>query len=223
MAAAYAKRILQDEREMRDQVLWTDRKERTITVSSCGVLPVSRLMPHLTQSFREKSILTEIISDTSLITRLKNRECQIAILHERATDPQIFTQHYCDEQLMISVPQHHPLVKRNSLKAEDLQGLSILMFDLGYWVKLCKDKMPKTFFMIQNDADTMDELVDASALFVLNFDQMLTDGYVAPERVDLPLDESYAKVSYFVACLDSEKEHYASFFNGVRSEVFATP
>ena len=218
VVAEYARRILADEREMLERAYEADRRERTLILGSCGVMAVNHLIPVLTQSFSGKSILTEIAPDEVLLARLKNRSCQFAVLHDRPADPAVFYQRYLREQIYISVPDSHPLASRTELTAVDLEGCSILTFDVGFWVGLCRERLPHTSFLIQTDADTMIELVEASDLFVFNSDQMLRDGYIPPRRKNLPLKEDFADVVYYVACLDSEKTRYTSFFNAIRAD-----
>ena len=112
-----------------------------------------------------------------------------------------------------------PLANRDVLRAEDLKGLSLLTFDVGFWVGLCRRKLPQTAFLVQTDVDAMDELVSASNLPVFNSDRMLEDGYVPEDSVSIMLDEDFARTVYYVACLDAEKDRYASFFSAVRAET----
>lgn len=219
VAAEYARRVLEDEREMLTAVYDADRWEHTLTLGSCGILAVNHLIPVLTQSFTGKSILTEMAPDKALFSRLKNRNCQLVVLHEKPADNGIFCQRYLREQIYISVPDAHPLAAKQELHSADLAGCSILAFNLGFWVPLCREKLPNTSFLIQTDADTMDELVDVSNLLVFNSDQMLADGYVPEGRKNLPLREDFASAVYYVCCLESEKARYASFFSAIRSEA----
>lgn len=220
VVAEYARRILDDEKEMRIRAIETDRRTHMITLGSCIVVAVNHLVPILTQSFRDKSILTEIAPDEVLIDRLKNHSCQLAVLHEHPKDKTLFCQRYFSEQLYISLPREHPLAVKKELTAADLEGLSILTFDVGFWVDLCKMKMPGTSFLIQTDADAMHELVNASSLPVFNSDRMMEDGYIPDNSVSLKLAEDFCSTTYYVACLDSEKSRYNAFFSSVRAEVF---
>lgn len=217
VAAEYAARILSDQQEMLDRTIAVDRQKRILTLGSCGVLAVNHLIPVLTQTFREKSILTEIAEDEVLLTRLKNRSCQLAVLHHSPRDPAIFSQRYLQEQIYISVPEDHALAAKEFLTVADLTGIRILAFDVGFWISLCQEAMPDTVFMVQTDADTMDELVDASSLFVFNSDRMLQDGYIPEGRVNIKLNEDFAYTAYYIACLDSEKSRYTSFFSAIRA------
>ena len=219
VVAEYARRILEAEQEMELRAVEADRREHTVTLGACAVVAVNHLIPLLTQCFRDKSILTEMAPDDALVTRLRNRACQLVVLHEPPEDRSIFCQRYFTEQLYISLPKAHPLANRDVLRAEDLKGLSLLTFDVGFWVGLCRRKLPQTAFLVQTDVDAMDELVSASSLPVFNSDRMLEDGYVPEDSVSIMLDEDFARTVYYVACLDAEKDRYASFFSAVRAET----
>ena len=219
VVAEYARRILDNVREMEMRAVETDRRMRMITLGSCVCAAINHLVPLLTQNFRDKSILTEIAEDEVLIERLKNHSCQLAVLHQRPDDSSLYCQRYFSEQIYISLPKDHPLANQKMLSADDLKDLSILTYDVGFWVGLCRQKMPRTSFLIQTDPDTMEQLVIASSLPVFNSDRMLADGYVPPDSVSLKLDEPFAQADYYISCLDSEKSRYGAFFNAIRAEL----
>ncbi|MBE5834385.1 MAG: LysR family transcriptional regulator [Butyrivibrio sp.] len=219
VVANYAARILEDEQEMLLRAIETDRRDRTLNLGSCGLLSINRIVPILTQNFPDKSILTEVNTDENILRQLHNQTYQLGILHGLPKDKSIFSQRYISEQIYISVPLDHPLASKESLKKEDLKKSSVLTFDVGFWVQLFKDKMPDTSFYIQNDVDAMDELVEASSLLVFNSNQMIADGYTSESRVNIVLDEPFASTTYYLACLDSEKNKYDSLFNSLRWEA----
>lgn len=136
----------------------------------------------------------------------------------KKTDKSLYFQRYLSEQIYISISTDHPLATKSSLKTEDLAGLGILTFDVGFWVPLFRKEMPQTAFHVLSDVDAMDELVFASSQPIFNSDQMLSDGYIAGDRINIPLNEPFAKATYYIGCLDSEKQKYSSFFNSLRSE-----
>lgn len=219
-AAEYAARILRDEQEMIDAVSEEDRRQRTITVGSCSTAPLNHLVPILRRSFPEKSILSELSLEEKMMASLRNHIYQFAVFPSQPDDPRLFSQHFLDEQLYISIPSGHPLVKKKTLHSEDLNGLSILAFAIPFWIDSIHACLPDSLLMVQNDMDVMDELVANGKLLVLNSDLMLKDGYVPEDSVSLPVDEDFAKVSYYVTCLDSEKERYRQVFNLIRSHSF---
>lgn len=219
-AARYARRILDDEREMTEQIATTDRSLRSIVLGSCAPMPVIRLTPVLQMNFPEKTIITEIqTEDETLIRGLKNRTVQMAVLHAQPDDPGIFCQRYLQESLCLYVPAEHPLSARRSVSLEELKKYRILMFrHVGFWKKACEKAIPPYNLLIQDSMDAMDELSDSSTIAMFNSDVMMKEGYVSGSRKAIPISDPEMHTVYYVACLDSDKERYRSVFSTVRDE-----
>lgn len=216
VAADYARRILEDERQMMQATLNEDRKQNIITVDACTLLGTEKINALVRQYFSDKSIMTEVADDGVMINRLKNRTCQLALLHHLPNDKHLLCQYYGNENACISLPQDHPLAKKSKLTADDLAGLSILAFNIGFWIPVFKENLPKSLIMVQTDRDTMDSLVESPDLLVFNTDRLVENDYVLKGRVNVPVDESFAHADLYLACLRSEKERYQPLFNAVR-------
>ena len=220
LTAVYARNILEEERKMIAHVTDFDRSLRVITLGACATVPITHLMPLLQHHFPEKSILAETADDKTLITRLKNRSSQLVVLHELPSDKSLFCQRYLHEQLYISVPKDSPLSDRSGVSMKDLKGLNILVHRYsGFWLDICRENLPDANLLIQDNMEALAELVEASSLPVFNSSVMLANGYVPPNRVNLPVTDVYASVDYYITCLVSEKKKYSSLFNAVRVEM----
>ncbi|WP_321433675.1 LysR family transcriptional regulator [Trichococcus flocculiformis] len=220
VAAEYAERVLASDRELIERVLSFDRGLRTIHIGACTPFPVNELIPILQEQFIGKTISSEIEDDTILLAGLKNHLYQLVILHEKPTDKALFTQRYLEEQLYISVSEGHPLAKQDSVSFQDLLGIRILVSGgVGFWMTVCKEKLSPSDLLVQSNMDAMDELVEASSLPIFNSDQMLLRGYDIPGRVSIPINDAEAHVTYYIACLASEKNKYSSVFSAVRSSL----
>ncbi len=93
LAADYAARVLQADREMIERVTAFDRSRRTISIGSCAPFPLQEMIPVLQDNMIGMAITSEIIDeDERLITGLKNRTYQLVILHEKAEYDDIFCQ-----------------------------------------------------------------------------------------------------------------------------------
>ncbi|MEE8885807.1 MAG: LysR family transcriptional regulator [Eubacteriales bacterium] len=219
-AARYARRILDDEREMTEQIAATDRSLRSIVLGSCAPMPVIRLTPVLQMDFPEKTIITEIqTEDETLIRGLKNHTVQMAVLHAQPDDPGIFCQRYLRESICLYVPEGHPLAGKASVSLEELKDYRILMFrHVGFWKRICEQVIPASDLLIQDSMDAMDELSDSSTIAMFNSDVMMKEGYVSGGRKAIPISDPEMHTIYYVACLDSEKERYRSVFSTVRDE-----
>ena len=166
------------------------------------------------------AITTEIAGDTQIIHNLKSGLYQLAILHAVPDDTTFVCQRYLDEQLYITVPREHPLATKKEVFFQDLEGIPILTSgNTGFWLDLCRARLKEANLLIQNFPDAMTELVDASILPVFNSDRMLERGYNIPGRISVPISDPEAKVTYYVACLATERMRYAPVFHAVRSMV----
>ena len=218
VAVRYAEKVLEADREMVDRTVAFDRSMRTIVVGSCAALPVNTLMPLLQDRFNGKAITTEISADDRLLAGLKKRVYQLVILHEYPADNNIFCQKYIDEQLYITLPSDHAIASRKTLAFADLEGMSILAHgSSGFWLDRCRQNLKNTKLLIQDSIDMLHELLESSSLPAFNSDRAVEYGYESQGRVTIPLTDEAAHVTYYLACLDSEKAKYRSIFHAVRS------
>lgn len=220
IAAEYARRALDANRDMISRVIFFDRSLRTVNVGSCTPFPVNRVMPVLQERLPGKTITTEIADDEHLITGLKNTSYQIAILHQDPDDRNIFCQRFIQENLYISLPEAHPLASKESVSFEDLRGIRILMDGtVGFWKDIVLLKLSESDLLIQNSFDALDELVEASSLPVFNSDQFLSQGYEPEGRKSIPISDPEVHVTYWLAALSSEQKTYRSIFNAARGNL----
>ena len=221
LAADYARRALEANREMTERVTAFDRSLRTVSIGSCSPFPVNSLMPILQEHLPGKTISTELVeSDDRLMAGLRSHLYQLVILHTWSEEKDLLCQRYMEEQLYISLAEDHPLASRDHVTFEDLKGLRILMTaHVGFWMDITKKKLNPSDLLIQNSMEALGELIDASRLPFFNSDQMLKAGYQPPDRVALPITDPDAHSTYWIACLASEQLKYRSVFSAVRGSV----
>lgn len=220
VAAKYAERVLEANREMIEMTAAYERSQRAIVLGSCSPFPSRELMPILQDCFREMAITAVIVDDDKLISGLKNRIYQLAVLHRVPDDPAVFYQRFVDEQLCITVPEEHPFAGRETISFQELSGISILANgDSGFWLDICQQNMNKANLLVQNDLATMREVVDASSIPAFNSNRMIERGYITPGRISIPIIDEAAHVTFYLSCLNSEKRKYNSVFNAVRSTI----
>lgn len=224
IAAHYAARILDDEREMLDRMAQKERSLKSIVLGSCAPMPITRLVPVLQMQFPEKSIVTELNSeDDALLRSLKNRSSQLVILHEEPKESGIFFQRYINESIFLYVPKDHPFAKKKSVTLKEISYLHIIVLrHIGFWLKICESAIPVSNLLIQDSMDAVDELAGSSTIAMFNSDAMLMEGYEYEGRVPVPISDPEMTATYYAACLESEKEKYRAFFNSVRAEAMKT-
>lgn len=222
VAAEYARRALDSNRDMIERVVSFDRSLRSVSVGSCAPFPVNEIMPVLQEHLGGKTISVEINSDAHLVSGLKNHLYQIAILHENPDDKSLFCQRFLEEKLYISLPKENPLAKKKSATWDDLKNLRILMDGTsGFWKDIAQSHLPPENLLVQNSFDALDELVEASALPVFNSDQFLKKGYEPSGRVSVPVEGKDAHAVYYLAALNAEQQKFRSIFNAVRGTAIS--
>ena len=143
LAAEYAQRVLETDREMLERVVTFDRSKRTLGVGSCAPFPTGELLPYIQEYYIDMAITSEITDDDKLMQGLKNGIYQLAILHEQPEDESLFCQRYIEERIYLSVPKAHPFSKRKGVTFEDMKKLRMLVAkNIGFWMKVCQDNLP---------------------------------------------------------------------------------
>lgn len=224
LAADLARRVLDDDRDLVGRVRALDRSLRSVALGSCAPWPILALARPMQRTFSNMTVSSEIRdSDDVLIRGLKDRTYQIVALHEIPDDNELWCQYLDSEAMTLSVKLDHPLAGRTSVTFEDFGGESILAWgNVSFWNKLVREKCPaSTTVLFQADLDALEELVTKTDFPTFSSDRMADAGYREIDRVDIPIDDPDLRANYYVACLDSEKERYAAFFNSVRAQAIA--
>lgn len=221
VAARFARRILEEEREMQQQIEATDRSLNSIAFGSCAPLPITRLAPTLQMAFPDKAIITRIEADDETLLRgLKDRTLQFAVLHERPDHKALFYQRYIREDIYLYVPEGHPLAGKEKVAFAELAAYQVIANrHIGFWLQILQDAVPAHNLLIQDSMDAMDSLAEASTLAMFNSDAMMREGYVTQGRIAIPISDAAASTQYYAVCLESEKERYRVLFNEVRAET----
>ena len=94
-----------------------------------------------------------------------------------------------------------PLLEQGtqSLTLEDLNGYNCLLrSEIGFWDKLCREKMPASRFLVQEDEYEFFELIRNSTLpfFITNL--VNPSEYVGEDTFVIPISNPEANVTYYL-------------------------
>lgn len=219
LAAEYAKRVLDQDREIIERVRTFDRQNRTISIGACAPVPLDQIVPMLSHLYEGMTISQELGTDEALLNRLRDGEHKLVILHEQPEDETLYWKKCGSEKLFLVVPQTHPLAKHEGIWLKELEGQSILLFSqIGFWYELCREKIPHPRFILQDDFHTFGELAYASALPVFTTDYWIERGeYVSDGRILLPILDPEASANYYLACASKDKRRFKAMFEQIDS------
>lgn len=213
LAAELAVKALSEIDDIARQVQALDRSRRTISLGICAPAPVWKISPLLAQFYPSMTIQTEAAAEAELLNGLDSGKYHIAVLHFQP-DAEKYASIVCaKENLFFSLPPTHKFADRTSLSFADMDGENmLLMSDVGFWYDMTLRKMPHSRFLMQNDRYTFNELVAASVL--PSFSTDLAKEYLAvnTDRIDIPVADPEARVTYYLVCRKENKKQFERLF-----------
>ncbi len=218
LAVELARRVVEQANNMIEQVRAFDRSQRTILIGSCAPAPLWELGSWASGIYPDMTVSSEMKENETLLDGLKKGTYQCVILPYPIEDPDLYGFPFETEQLYFSLPPTHPLSSEKGLYFKDIDGETILLLSqIGFWKKLCDEKMPSTHALMQTEQADFAELVQASALpsFVSSM-SMRYDGK-PKNRVVIPLLDPEATVTYHFVCRKAEKSKLEALIQKVKS------
>ena len=216
LTAALAAKALAEIDSIARQVQEYDRSQRTISLGICAPAPSWRLTPLLSQCCPTMTLQTEIADETVLLQGLHSGRYQLIVLHFQP-EQSLYRSAPCgSERLYFSLPRSHPLAGAETLTFADLDGEKLLlMSEIGFWHDMAVHRMPRSRFLIQHDHDTLLEIVSASVLPSFSTDKAREFLGKAPDRIDIPINDPGASVTYFLTCLKEHEKQFAPLFKSL--------
>ena len=219
MAVEYAQQILNQSRDLVSRLQAFDRSQRTILLGSCAPVPLWEIPPVLSALYPDRTISSEMRENDVLLQGLRDSVYQLIILPYPVEEPGIACVKYGEEHLFFSLPPAHPLSGSKGLYMKDLNGETMLLRNrLGFWRGLAARKMPDTRFLEQEDV-AFDELVRASALPSFATDVVLNREGAPLNRVNIPILDEEANVTYYCLYRPSGQNDLSSFIKTLPRRV----
>lgn len=212
MAVDYARKIMEQSQDMISRIQAFDRSQRTILVGACAPAPLWEIPPLLSDLYPDRTISSEMRENDVLLQGLRDDVYQLIILPYPIEEPGITCVKYGEEHLFFSLPPAHPLSGSKALYMKDLNGETMLLRNrLGFWRELTDQKMPDTRFLEQEDV-AFEELVKSSALPSFATDVALRREGNPVNRVNVPILDEEANVTYYCLCQTHGRNDLSGFF-----------
>lgn len=207
-----AKELLSDAQEFTKKVQSFDRKNRTISLGLCAPAPGWLITPVLGSLYPEKTLQTEIVEESQLLSGLEDGTYQLIALSHKPEGEQYFAKECGRESLMFALPKGHRYARRKSLSFAEMNGENmILMNNIGFWNYVHAETMPASRFLIQSDRFSFNELVRSSSLPSFTTDlakKYLETADLRDLRIEVPVSDPEASVTYYLVCLKKAQKEY---------------
>ena len=197
LAVEYARKIIFEAENMAEKVKLFDKSRRTISIGSCAPGPFLELSPLLSKLFDGISVSMEINEEDVLIKGLYDNIYNIIVLDKKIEAEDITVFKLCEEHLMLSVPPAHPLAMYKSIKLEDIDGETMLLYShIGFWKRI-QDTMTKTNFIEQDSREAFVELVKSAALPSFTSDLQIKHNGDVKNRVSIPIEDEIVNPRFY--------------------------
>ncbi len=202
-AVEYARSLLADAREAVVQVRAFDKRLHTITVQSCAPAPLWSLLPISSSEFPGRTISSTLSEEGEIIRKVAEGDCELGILPWPVELEGVGCVPLLEEKLSVCVPKEHHLASRDHLTFEELNGFNcLLLSQIGFWDKLCREKMPASRFLVQTDPFEFTELVRHSSLLCFTTDLARDSQELYRKRNKIPVTDPEANVTYYLLFTD---------------------
>lgn len=202
LAADHARAVLAALDGMAAAVREADRARRVFRYGSVAPAPVWTLAPILSRVLPAKSVESHLReTDKELVRELREDAIDAAVLLAMPSGDGWSGRPFLRESLGVLLSPVHKLARRKSLRFADLDGETFVVFgDIGFWMPLCRAKMPKTEFLVQGTYGATGQIVANSTLPGFFTDVSALRTPIPEGRVAVPMRDVEATVTYHLVC-----------------------
>lgn len=207
-AARQARALLAAAEDGIARVQETHRRLSTIVVESCAPAPLWTLLPQLSAAFPGQPISSSLAELEGIADDVLSGACDLGVVPYPVAREELSCQPIARESLFVCVPSAHELAGHNPLSFGDLNGHNCLLrSEIGFWDRLCREKMPASRFLVQTDDSELDELIRTSTLLCFVTDLSLANDIgrdALTGRAIVPMSDACANATYYLLRRTSE-------------------
>lgn len=220
IALDYAKQILREARLMREALNEHARRARALVVGSVAPAPLWRLTALVVERF-PAALLTSQTLDVERVEReVLNEGIDLGISLRPYMMPTVRCCPLMTESLSVCLPASHPLAKRKSLSAAELDGESFLLYQgIGFWQDFCNTHFPHSKFVVQEDRTMFEQMIPTTPLMYFVTDVPSLMNAVPEGRVVVPIKDTAAHATYYLLMHENARQEAHDIFDWVRMIV----
>lgn len=220
LAARYAQRILQENREFMEHVRSFDRRLHTISIGYCAPVPQAVLTPIMNTVFNEMTISADMKEDAEFPARLLDDTYQLAVTHYPLEQENFCCKKCGHEDLYISLSPSSPFASLPEIHLKDIDGISILLLTtIGFWNNIPRKKMPSSHLLLQIEQESFSELAHHSDYPCFASDYYIRRGQAVPGKINVPIADPECHTDYYLSCLKKNTGKYAPLFRQITEKT----
>lgn len=224
MAVALARQVVDSMQGFVDRLQAFDRSRHTIAIGSCAPAPLWDLVPRANRLYPGLAVSSEMRSTPALVDGLLRGQYQLAVLPRPPREAGVHSFPLGSERLFLSLPAGHPLAGAQALTFAEIDGQTILLLaDIGFWMETCRQKLPRSHLLVQQQVADFAALIEASDLPYFVTDLSMQAGRQTNGRAVIPLTDPEARAAYHLAYTAAGAARCRRLIEELRREHTAPP
>lgn len=224
MAVSLARQVVDSMQGFVDRLQTFDRSRHTIAIGSCAPAPLWDLVPRANRLYPELAVSSELNGNPVLVNGLLHGQYQLAVLPQPPREEGVHSFLLGTERLFLSLPPDHPLAGARELTFNEIDGQSILLLTgIGFWMETCRQKLPHSHLLIQQQAEDYNALIRVADLPFFVTDLALQRATLQEDRAAVPLTDPEARATYYLAYTAAGAARCRRLIEELRNEHEASP
>jgi DNA-binding transcriptional LysR family regulator len=219
LALAHVNNILDRVTQMKDELHQYSHRDKIFYIAFCDPGPLWYCVPRFSMMYPNFDVKSSLFDENDDgLNLLLNQTSDIVISSEQLIHPDIISNSFINEQLLLSVPVSNALSTRTTLSFHELKLQKIVLMDVGgsffqkqqaFWEKSVPDlklTIYKDYFMFNHMVVNSDVLTISTRLVQHYRD----DG---PNRVLIPLTDTELSINYHISYLKKNRDRLTPFLS----------
>lgn len=207
-----ANKLIQERDNMLYKIKSFDKSHTVLNIGMQAIAPNLYYLPMIEKKHDIK-IISTIEDKKILINKLRNGLYDFIFITEKINYNNYICKKIFTEQLYFFLNKNHPLAKKDTLSFKEVDGESILMNrEIGFWGQLVRDHMPNSHFILQDNLDNLQLLVDNSTITSFASNLTLNERTI-PNRVPVKISNHNALVNFYIVYNKSKSNIFNKYFN----------
>lgn len=141
----------------------------------------------------------------------------LLITSKKQSGSELICRPFVKERLFLSLPPAHPLALLDSVSFADLNGQSVLLLTkIGIWSELCKQMLPDSHLLYQEDVTIFNELTKMSALPNFRTNITLEREPEESNRKSIPFIDEEAAITFYIVTKKEDWNRFAFLVKEIR-------
>lgn len=219
LAVEYAKKILEDKEKMIEGLSSYQKNKQRISIGSCAPAPLWGLRQIFQNKYPDVPLDFVISEDNvNLIEGFHNHQYSILILDYPIHDKNLISVKLFEETLYIAVKPEDPLSQLETITFEQLDGTNLLLLSkTGYWAEICRERMPHSLMLIQEDVIAYKTLLNVSSLATFRTNLTIPKFKNIEDRVYIPIIDKEAALTFYAIYHKNDRHKYEMIENEIKN------